>query len=123
MNKILAEPAMHRQMLAYAAALALLLAAIFFPAWLARPAGLAFAVANSWLWWNLAGAIRRYLSEYPDKFDPRDYLKPAREAAKAICKQRYQQFGCEGQGSKITAVGLTDMAQRYSVGQLAQLVN
>ena len=71
----------------------------------------------------MTGAVRRYLSEYPDKFDPRDYLKPAREAAKAICKQRYQQFGCEGQGSKITAVGLTDMAQRYSVGQLAQLVN
>ncbi len=60
MNKILAEPAMHRQMLAYAAALALLLAAIFFPAWLARPAGLAFAAANGWLWWNLAGAIGRY---------------------------------------------------------------
>ncbi|WP_310491412.1 hypothetical protein [Dechloromonas sp.] len=60
MNKILSEAEMHRQMLAYAAALALLLAAVFFPAWLARPAGLAFAVANGWLWWNLASAIRRY---------------------------------------------------------------
>jgi hypothetical protein len=60
MNKILAEPAMHRQMLAYMAALALLLAAIAFPTWLARPAGLAFAVANGWLWWNLFGAIGRY---------------------------------------------------------------
>jgi hypothetical protein len=60
MNKILSENGMHRQMLAYAAALALLLAALFFPAWLTRPAGLAFAGANGWLWWNLAGAIRRY---------------------------------------------------------------
>lgn len=60
MNKILAEPEMKRQMVAYTAALALLLAAIFFPTWLARPAGLAFAAANGWLWWNLAGAIRRY---------------------------------------------------------------
>jgi hypothetical protein len=66
MNKILAEPAMHRQMLAYAVALALLLAAIFFPAWLARPAGLAFAVANGWLWWNLAGAIGRYRHHQAD---------------------------------------------------------
>ncbi|WP_226497597.1 hypothetical protein [Ferribacterium limneticum] len=60
MNKILSEPEMHRQMLAYAVALALLLAAIFFPVWLARPAGLAFAIANGWLWWNIASAIRRY---------------------------------------------------------------
>jgi hypothetical protein len=66
MNKILAEPAMHRQMLAYVAALALLLAAVFFPAWLARPAGLAFAVANGWLWWNLGGAIGRYCRHQAD---------------------------------------------------------
>ena len=31
----------------------------------------------------MTGAIRKYLFENPDKFDPRDYLKPAREAAKA----------------------------------------
>ena len=30
----------------------------------------------------MTGAIRRYLFENPSKFDPRDYLKPAREAAK-----------------------------------------
>ena len=42
----------------------------------------------------------RYLAENPGKFDPRDYLKPAREAAKVICKQRYQQFGCEGQAGE-----------------------
>jgi fructose-bisphosphate aldolase class II len=30
----------------------------------------------------MTGAIRRYLFENPGKFDPRDYLKPAREAAK-----------------------------------------
>jgi hypothetical protein len=66
MNKILSEPEMHRQMLAYAAALALLLVAIFLPGWLARPAGLAFAVANGWLWWNLACAIRRYRGHLAD---------------------------------------------------------
>jgi hypothetical protein len=66
MNKILSEPEMHRQMLAYATALALLLAAIFFPAWLARPAGLGFAVANGWLWWNMASAIRRYRRHLAD---------------------------------------------------------
>jgi fructose-bisphosphate aldolase class II len=33
----------------------------------------------------MTGAIRRYFAENPSKFDPRDYLKPAREAAKKIC--------------------------------------
>lgn len=60
MNKILSESEMKPQMRAYMVALVLLLAAIFFPSWLARPAGLVFALANGWLWWNLASAIRRY---------------------------------------------------------------
>ena len=34
----------------------------------------------------MTGAIRKYLAENPEKFDPRDYLKPAREAAKGICR-------------------------------------
>jgi fructose/tagatose bisphosphate aldolase len=37
----------------------------------------------------MTGAIRRYLFENPSKFDPRDYLKPAREAAKLVCKARF----------------------------------
>jgi fructose-bisphosphate aldolase class II len=46
----------------------------------------------------MTGAIRKYMAENPSKFDPRDYLKPAREAAKQICRQRYVEFGCEGMG-------------------------
>ena len=60
MNKLLGEPAMLRQMQAYAAAVGLLLAAVVWPDGLARVAGLAFAGAAGWLWWNLLGAIRRY---------------------------------------------------------------
>ena len=37
----------------------------------------------------MTGAVRKFLAENPDKFDARDWLKPAREAAKQICKQRY----------------------------------
>src|SRR5437763_13378340 len=58
----------------------------------------------------MTGAVRRYLAQNPDKFDPRDYLKPAREAAKTICKQRYLQFGCEGQGAKIKPQTLAQFA-------------
>jgi fructose-bisphosphate aldolase class II len=70
----------------------------------------------------LTGAVRQYMAQNPDKFDPRDWLKPAREAAKAICKQRYIEFGCEGQGSKIKGDTLSVMAAKYARGELAQKV-
>ncbi len=70
----------------------------------------------------MTAAIRKYLFENPSKFDPRDYLKPAREAAKEICKARYLAFGCEGQAGKIKSISLEQMAERYKSGQLAQLV-
>jgi fructose-bisphosphate aldolase class II len=71
----------------------------------------------------MTGAVRKYLAQNPDKFDPRDWLKPAREAAKQICKQRYVQFGCEGQASKIKGKSLQVVAAEYKRGELAQLVN
>ena len=70
----------------------------------------------------MTGAIRKYMAQNPDKFDPRDYLKPAREAAKALCRLRYMQFGCEGQAGKIKVQTLAQVAQRYSAGELAQTV-
>jgi fructose-bisphosphate aldolase class II len=71
----------------------------------------------------MTAAIREFFVRNPGKFDPREYLKPAREAAMKICKQRYQEFGCTGQGSRIQGVPLSVMVQRYSKGELAQLVN
>jgi fructose-bisphosphate aldolase class II len=71
----------------------------------------------------MTAAIRKFFAENPSKFDPREYLKPAREAAKQICKQRYQQFGCEGQAGKIKPLPLTDVAKRYASGELAQVVH
>jgi fructose-bisphosphate aldolase class II len=70
----------------------------------------------------MTGAIRRFFAENPSKFDPREYLKPAREAAKQVCKARYLAFGCEGQASKIKPVALTEIAQQYKSGKLAQVV-
>jgi fructose-bisphosphate aldolase class II len=70
----------------------------------------------------MTAAIRRYLFENPSKFDPRDFLKPAREAAKQICKARYLAFGCEGQAGKIKPMSLEKMVERYRSGELAQVV-
>ena len=69
----------------------------------------------------MTGAVRKFLAENPDKFDAREWLKPAREAAKAICKQRYLEFGCEGQASKIKGYSLKDIAAQYASGALAQV--
>ena len=71
----------------------------------------------------MTGAVRRYLAENPSKFDPRDFLKPAREAAKLLCKARFLSFGCEGQAGKIKLLALEKMAERYKKGELAQIVN
>ena len=70
----------------------------------------------------MTGAVRKFLAENPDKFDAREWLKPAREAAKQVCKARYIEFGCEGQGAKIKGYSLDQMAKKYSAGDLAQLV-
>jgi len=70
----------------------------------------------------MTAACRKFLSENPDKFDAREWLKPAREAAKQICKQRYVEFGCEGQGAKIKGESLSVVAAKYSRGELAQVV-
>jgi fructose-bisphosphate aldolase class II len=70
----------------------------------------------------MTAAIRQYLHQNPSKFDPRDYLKPAREAAKLICKARFLSFGCEGQASKIKPISLDKMVEKYTSGELAQVV-
>ena len=49
----------------------------------------------------LTGAIRKVLKESPEKFDPRDYLKPAREAMKQVCVARMVSFGQAGNARKI----------------------
>ena len=70
----------------------------------------------------MTAAIRKFLNEKKSAFDLRDYLKPPREVAKAICKERYEQFGCAGQGSTIKPVPLDKIASKYRSGELAQLV-
>ncbi|WP_434055464.1 MAG: class II fructose-bisphosphate aldolase [Roseibium sp.] len=67
----------------------------------------------------LTGQIRRVLSENPGEFDPRKYLKPAREAMQKLCVERLEAFNTAGQASKITKiVTLSEMAARYADGSL-----
>ncbi|MDP4669289.1 MAG: fructose-bisphosphate aldolase class II [Burkholderiaceae bacterium] len=70
----------------------------------------------------MTAAMRRHMAENPSHFDPRDFLKPARQAAQKICQDRFQAFGCSGQASKIKSISMVDMAARYQKGQLSQIV-
>jgi fructose-bisphosphate aldolase, class II len=70
----------------------------------------------------MTAAVRKFLFENPEKFDAREWLKPAREAAKQLCKQRYIEFGCEGQAAGIKGHSLQVVAGQYARGELAQVV-
>ena len=61
----------------------------------------------------MTGATRRYLAQHADDFDPRGFLKVATAAAKGICKDRFEAFGCAGQASKIKPISLEVVAKRY----------
>ena len=70
----------------------------------------------------MTAAVRKFMVQNPDKFDPREWLKPAREAAKQLCKQRYLEFGCEGRAATIKGHSLSVVAAQYARGELAQVV-
>ena len=54
----------------------------------------------------MTGAVRQVLAQHPEKFDPRDYLKPARAAMQEVCAARMVVFGQAGNASKIRAVAV-----------------
>jgi fructose-bisphosphate aldolase, class II len=62
----------------------------------------------------MTAAIRNVFSETPEKFDPRDYLKPAREAMKKICVERMTAFGQAGWAPKIKPVSCQEFAGYYT---------
>ena len=66
----------------------------------------------------ITGAIRKVFWETPEKFDPRDYLKPAREAMKKVVAERMTEFGQAGHGSDYKAIPIADQAAGYKSGKL-----
>ncbi len=68
------------------------------------------------------GAVRRFLAEDTKNFDPRKFLAATTTSMRAICKARYEAFGCAGQAGKIKPISLDDMANRYAKGELNAIV-
>ena len=67
----------------------------------------------------ITGAIRKVFFEKPEEFDPRSYLKPAREAMKKVVALRMTQFGQAGHANDYKPLSLQSMASRYAAEPVA----
>jgi fructose-bisphosphate aldolase class II len=61
----------------------------------------------------MTGAIRKIFACEPAKFDPREYLGPARDAMKQVCIDRMVAFGQAGQAGKIRVRSCSEMIEFY----------
>lgn len=66
----------------------------------------------------MTGQFRKIATEKPSEFDPRKFLKPAMDAMRELCRDRFEQFGAAGEASRIQPIALSDMAKRYADGAL-----
>jgi fructose-bisphosphate aldolase class II len=64
----------------------------------------------------ITGAIRKVFVETPEKFDPRDYLKPAREAMQKVVEARMNSFGQAGRAGDYQPKSLEEMRALYRGG-------
>jgi len=62
----------------------------------------------------MTGAMRRAMSRDRAEFDPRKFLKDATAAARDVCIERFEAFGCAGMASKIKPIALEVAARRYA---------
>jgi fructose-bisphosphate aldolase, class II len=67
----------------------------------------------------ITGAIRKVLWETPEKFDPRDYMKPAREAMQKVVALRMTQFGQAGHAGDYAPIDIKEIAKGYADGTLS----
>jgi fructose-bisphosphate aldolase, class II len=63
----------------------------------------------------ITGAIRKVFVETPEKFDPRDYLKPARDALTALVEKKMRELGTAGHAGDFAPKTLDDMKAVYSL--------
>lgn len=63
---------------------------------------------------TMTGAIRKVFAEKPEKFDPRDYLKPAREALAKMIAKRMKAFGTAGHAKEIKQITLEEAKKFYA---------
>ena len=66
----------------------------------------------------MTGQFRKIAQENPAEFDPRKFLKPAMDAMRDLCRDRFERFGTAGNASKIKVIPMDEMAKLYAKGAL-----
>ncbi|WP_312530505.1 class II fructose-bisphosphate aldolase [Paracoccus sp. (in: a-proteobacteria)] len=66
----------------------------------------------------MTGQFRKIATTNPTEFDPRKFLKPAMDAMRDLCRERFEAFGTAGHASKIKVIAMDEMAKRYAAGKL-----
>jgi len=61
----------------------------------------------------MTGAVRKVFATTPEKFDPRDWLKPARDAAYVVYIERMKAFGQAGHAADYTPISLCEAKSLY----------
>lgn len=61
----------------------------------------------------MTGAVRKVFVEHPEKFDPREYLGPARDAIAVLLSDKMRRFGTAGHVGEYTCKTLEEMRQWY----------
>ena len=52
----------------------------------------------------MTGQFRKVAMSNPAEFDPRKFLKPAMDAMRALCRDRFEAFGTAGNARKIKVI-------------------
>jgi fructose-bisphosphate aldolase class II len=66
----------------------------------------------------MTAIFRKVASQSKSEFDPRKFLKPAMDALRELCRERFEQFGTAGKADRIKPIPLAEMARRYRAGAL-----
>jgi fructose-bisphosphate aldolase, class II len=66
----------------------------------------------------MTAVFRKVAAQNRSEFDPRKFLKPAMDAMRDLCRERFEQFGTAGHAGKIKVVPMSEMARRYRGGDL-----
>jgi len=66
----------------------------------------------------MTAQFRKVATTNPREFDPRKFLKPAMDAMRDLCRERFEAFGTAGHASSIRVIPMDDMARRYRAGTL-----
>ncbi len=61
----------------------------------------------------MTGAMRRSFAKDRSEFDPRKAFIVAKNAARDLCAERFEAFGCAGHADRIKPLSFDAMVKRY----------